>query len=109
MVHKHKSLVSMWNEWHGLQDFEDKFGGIIGRNKLCGKKWRGHLNCQQHSRTSRIIEAIEKHSEEGGNLADVDEWHGNANCSLFNCVEVLWTKGLIPKKAARGKVRTSSN
>jgi len=109
MVHKHKSLVSMWNEWHGLQDFEDKFGGIVGRNKLYGKKWRGHLNYQQYSRTSRIIKAIKKHSEEGGNLADMDEWYRNANCSLPNYVEVLQTKGLIPKKAARGKVRTSSN
>jgi len=102
MTHKHKSLVDMWNEWHGLWQYEDKFGGISGHNKLYGRKWRSHLNDQQYSRTSRIIKAIEKHSESEGSIEEMDVWWKDSKCSLSNFVEELQITGLIPRKAARG-------
>ena len=42
MVKKHKTLDDMWDEWHGLGHFEDAVGGIKGRNKQFGAKWRRH-------------------------------------------------------------------
>jgi Transcriptional activator of glycolytic enzymes len=49
MSKKHKTLEDMWDEWNGTGRFEDNFGGIKGRNKKCGSKWRKHLEVQHYS------------------------------------------------------------
>ena len=44
LVPRHQTLTDMWNEWHGEEQYADSFGGIAGRDKLFGAKWRKHLN-----------------------------------------------------------------
>jgi hypothetical protein len=60
MIPKHQSLVRLWNEWNRLDEFEDEYGGICGREKQFGSKWRncGKVYCQHFSRTKRVIKAI---------------------------------------------------
>jgi len=60
---KHKSLFSLWHEWHGTEDFSDNFGGVDGRDKLHRHQWRKHLDKQVYSRNRRIVVGIRKHAE----------------------------------------------
>jgi hypothetical protein len=54
MVKKHKTLADMWNEWHSTGPFADDIGGIKGRNKQLGAKWRKHLEAQHYSRGQSV-------------------------------------------------------
>lgn len=62
MKARHESLQDMWDEWFGLNSYENKCGNIPGgidaRNKLFGRKWRKDYSSAQYSRTHRIIKMI---------------------------------------------------
>jgi hypothetical protein len=58
MVCKHAFLQGIWDEWHRVGKFPDAEGGIEGRNKAYGCKWRKHIYGQKYYRTSCIVEAI---------------------------------------------------
>jgi hypothetical protein len=36
---KHQSLISLWEEWHGLGNFPHSEGGTAGKNKKYETKW----------------------------------------------------------------------
>lgn len=54
------SLSDLIAEWFGTGIYHDDYGGISGRNKLNGSKWRKHFPSQQYSRTKRIVLTVEK-------------------------------------------------
>jgi hypothetical protein len=64
MIFKHQHLQSLYDEWHGTGEFADSLGGIEGRNKKFGTKWRKHLSQMQYSRSMRIVKAIKNYAEE---------------------------------------------
>ena len=65
MKYKHLTLSSLYDEWFGGGEFAtDHHGGIEGRNKEFGTKWRKHLNQMQYSRAMRCVKAIQKYAEE---------------------------------------------
>jgi Centromere DNA-binding protein complex CBF3 subunit, domain 2/Transcriptional activator of glycolytic enzymes len=108
MENKHKRLTALWDEWHGTGDFVDDFGGVKGRDKKHGSKWRRHINNMHHSRTKRVVEAIECfasqseiHPSEACSMLQAA--FESVNCSIANFVEKCQDEGLIPKKKARGK------
>jgi hypothetical protein len=47
---KHQNLQSLYNEWYGLDEFDDGLGGIPGRDQCYGRRWRRH---QIHARSIR--------------------------------------------------------
>ena len=111
MVPKHKCLSDLWDEWYGLGEFADTEGGIDGRNKKYGSKWWKHLEGQQYSRTSRVIKAIEAYSVANNvttdkAIFDLEELFKECSYSVAKMVNAAQDKGLLQKKAARGKKRT---
>ncbi|KAG7346398.1 glycolytic enzyme transcriptional activator [Nitzschia inconspicua] len=56
---KHASIHNMYCEWHGISPFADPQGGVVGRNKTHGNKWRNEFNPNHYSRTSRIMKAVD--------------------------------------------------
>lgn len=39
MVPKHRTLMDLWDEWHGVGRFEDQHGGVKGRETKFKNKW----------------------------------------------------------------------
>jgi hypothetical protein len=108
MVTRHKSLADLWEEWHGVGTYYDAFGGIKGRDEKLGSKWRKHLNAQHHSRTKRVVEAIEKHSERFDSVETAigfleDLYQTTCKKSVSLMVTACQAKGLLAKKKPRGK------
>jgi Transcriptional activator of glycolytic enzymes len=106
---KHATLADWYDEWVGAGDFEDGFGGIEGRNKKYGSKWRKHLNVQHYSRTCRVVKAIRAFAEEQrmdthDACATLQHHYKNtAKCSVGNMVKYVNSMGLLQKGKARGK------
>lgn len=110
MVKRHLSLEDMWCEWHGTGRFADDVGGIKGRNKLFGAKWRKHLEVQHYSRTKCIIDAIKKHSDKNSlriaeTIAVMEAWWKEApvSMSLTKMKHLCIEKDLLKKGKMRGK------
>ena len=110
MVKKHKSLSDMWDEWHGAGQFTDAVGGIKGRNKQFGAKWRRHLEVQHYSRTKLVVLAISNFAnanklkiEEA--CAIMDEWYVQppVSLSLTKMKQLCIDKGILSKGKQRGK------
>ena len=111
MIVKHGSLSDLWNEWYGLENFDDGEGGIAGRNKKHGRKWRKHLSAQQYSRTQRVVQAINKYSEVHNvpteeAVYDLEEAFANVGFSVAKMVDYCKAKGLLTAKLPRGKKKT---
>jgi Transcriptional activator of glycolytic enzymes len=60
---KYNNLCEVWNQWYGIDQHGDVYGGISGRNDQFGAKWRKHLDKQQYSRINRIIKAVSDAAE----------------------------------------------
>lgn len=110
MILKHPDLESVWNEWHGTGTFDnDMYGGVAGRDSRFGVKWRKeHINPTLHSRTSRLIQAIQFHANEESVspqdiIIDWDPMFKEAKHSVHTLVKRLQQEGKIPKLGARGK------
>ena len=110
MVKKHTTLDDMWDEWHGTGKFADDIGGIQGRNKHFGAKWRKHLEGQQYSRTKLIVEAIAKYAEINKlstreACAVMNAWYTSAPIalSITKMKQLCIDKGLLKKGKQRGK------
>lgn len=114
MIHKHHSLSDLADEWFGTGKFEDAYGGIQGRNKLYGKKWRRHFKDKQlYSRTSRVIQAIETlAAREGlpipGAVAQLENVFSKCNRSVANMVKWLQNNGLLATGKSRGTHKKKS-
>ena len=63
---KHSTLRNMHAEWFGTDPYQDKYGGVEGREVLFGKdkaKWRRHLDNQHFSHTKRLVHAIVEYAK----------------------------------------------
>ena len=63
-MHPRKSLLEVYEEWYGLGDFEDGMGGVAGRDKKFGSKWRKHIESNHYSRSKGVVAAIEVHAKQ---------------------------------------------
>jgi hypothetical protein len=104
MKPKHSNLKSLYKEWYGLGEFDDSFGGVDGRNKMCGSKWRSHIDCQHYSRPMRVVQAIDGFSWREA-VNELEPVFQEANKSLANMVKKLQEKGIISKGKTRGVKR----
>ena len=109
---KHNSLMDMYEEWHGLGNYFDKYGGAAGREVLfSGKnksKWRKHLDNNLFSRTRRLVEAIVSYAD-NNNLSHIQacqqlECHyQESKRSVSKTVSKLQDLGLLQKRKDRGR------
>lgn len=114
MKARHASLSDLWAEWHGEEPFYDELGGIKGRDKRDGAKWRKHLDAQHYSRCKRIVAGIHNFAAQQEistteATAVLETAFENNSKSPANFVVYLQAKGLLAKKKARGKKRESTN
>ena len=113
MAQRHSCLSDLWDEWHGIGKWgSDSHGGIKGRNKDYGPKWRknGCFSQQHCSRTKRTVEAIEREAESTGvSVAEIiDNYEGafsNGNNSVANFVAYLQQSGAVAVRKSRGKTK----
>ena len=110
MVKRHLSLEDMWDEWHGTGRFSDEVGGIQGRNKLFGPKWRKHLNMQHYSRTKFVVTAVSNFAKNNKlkiteAIAIMDNWWKEKPVctSLTKMKALCGAKGLVKKGKMRGR------
>jgi Transcriptional activator of glycolytic enzymes len=110
---KHKTLIDLYDEWIGEGDFKDDFGGIEGRNKLMGTKWRTHLTAYIYSRTERTIKGIRAFAK-SNNITERDaclqlqeQYEKGCKSLVANMVVYFINKGLLPKRNSRGKSKIS--
>jgi hypothetical protein len=114
MVPKHKSLQGIWDEWHGIGQYPNSEGGIKGRNKAHGSKWRKHLNAQHYSHTYCVVDAIKTFTSQENIKASpfacevMNLWYIDCKMSVGNMVTKCQEMGLIPKKAHRGQKQSLS-
>lgn len=113
MQMKHPTLLSVWKEWFGLDEYYDEFGGIDGRNKLHGTKWRKHLNGTSYSKVSQLIKGINANAETNGMQPEsvIAEWEGIFTAckhSANNMVKALQSLGKLKKLKQRGKIVSHS-
>lgn len=111
---KHQSLFDLWDEWHGVGKYQDDYGGIEGRNKQFGKRWRSHFDASHYSRNKRIVEGIEAYAQKtigtgaenekttGDVLAEWDPLYQAAKCSVASLVTALQRDGKLTKMKQRG-------
>ena len=110
MTPKHLTLRSLYEEWYGYGPYDDGNGGVHGRERRHGSKWRSHINKQFFSRTKRIVSAIDKYIETRNlswedAVADLEgEWTA-ANRSAYNMVQYFQEQGLILVARPRGPRR----
>ena len=108
---QHKQLVDLYQEWHGDGNFADEFGGVVGRNKQFGAKWRKHLDNTLYSRTNRAINAIKNYAEKE-TMGDGEEaarrlqnvWEA-CNQKVANFVLKMTNDGYLKAGKPRGKKR----
>jgi Transcriptional activator of glycolytic enzymes len=113
MKPKHRSLTDLYAEWVGDGEFADGYGGISGRNKRFGARWRKHLVSYIYSRTERTVKGIMAFAEqEDITVYDacerLQESFVKCKYSVANFVVYLTSVGLLTKKKPRGK-RNNSN
>jgi hypothetical protein len=108
---KHKSLFSLWHEWHGTEDVSDDFGDVEGRDKEHRHQWRKHLDKQVYSRNKRIVAGIRKHAEIHSLQNPLDSiatelekiYTTKCNCSTQRLVDYMQGVGLLTKSKMRGR------
>jgi uncharacterized coiled-coil protein SlyX len=113
MTTKHRDLNSLYNEWFGLDEFDDGEGGVHGRNQTGGAKWRKHIDVTHYSRTKRIVQAIQKLAKDGG-MTDQDAIRQlqplfeESNASLYtmtgNLVKLGYLKQGKPRKRRANEI-----
>jgi hypothetical protein len=114
MKPKHSNLESLYKEWYGLGEFDDSFGGVDGRNKMYGSKWRSHIDRQHYSRAMRVVQAIDVTAKANGSswreaVNELEPVFQEANKSVANMVKKLQEKGIISKGKTRGVKRKISD
>jgi hypothetical protein len=109
---RHKSVTSIYHEWHGAALFGDKPipGGLLAL-ELRKENWRSHFTAAQNvqfSRLKRVMEAVhDQQKKNGRNLTGVlSEFDGimkDSGGNLSNLVIALQGKGYILKKTRAPK------
>jgi Transcriptional activator of glycolytic enzymes len=108
MQPKHRSLTSLYDEWMGVGEFADEHGGIEGRNKKLGSRWRKHLTPHIYSRTARTVDGIRAYAAEQGMdihdaCATLQTHYEACKCSVANMVNYFMEIHILEKKNPRGK------
>ena len=117
MVPKHHSIQSLWNEWYGLEECEDKpvVGGISAMERQHKSKWRKHFSPSEKkyfSRSQIVIRAInttcdecdEPFEETIGSFEVACEV--DAKFSIAKKATIVQNLGLVTRKKSRGKATT---
>ncbi|CAB9505619.1 hypothetical protein SEMRO_237_G095350.1 [Seminavis robusta] len=129
MTQKHLLLKELVDEWLGEGKFgkkedgsKEEYGGIQGRDKLFGTKWRPHLNKKHISRTKMTYDALVAYGDRHGLcLNDVcdrlqETYATTCKCSVANFVE--WAKKpsndgreapLLATGKSRGRTKKAAN
>ena len=103
------SLEDLWNSWHGCGQHHCQHGGVIGRNKKFGAKWRKHIPPAHYSRCCRSVKAIEAYAKDKRikveeAVAHLDPiFQEECGKSVYNFVEKMQEQGMLKKAAKRGK------
>jgi Transcriptional activator of glycolytic enzymes len=113
MKPKHKSLTDLYAEWVGEGDFMDEFGGIEGRNKRFGAKWRRHLVPYIYSRTERSVKGIRAFAQQQDipiydACERLQDSFVRCKYSVANLVSYFISAGLLTKKKPRGKINNET-
>jgi exonuclease VII small subunit len=110
---KYNSLCEVWNQWYGIDQHGDVYGGISGRNDQFGAKWRKHLDKQQYSRINRIIKAVSDAAEKeialDEALNELEETYSTCNRNLQKFADLMQSNGYLPKGACRGRKVATAN
>jgi hypothetical protein len=114
MKAKYNTLRSLYQEWYGLGEYQDSHGGVAGRNKTYGSKWRQHINRQHYSRVKRIVEAIDVERERTGNdwtvvVEALEPMFMAAKKSIANMVTKLQQEGRVPRHKKRKASEVSAS
>jgi hypothetical protein len=113
MATKHRDLNSLYNEWFGLDEFDDGEGGVHGRNQKDGAKWRKHIHNTHYSRTKRIVQAIQKLAKDEGlteqdAIRQLQPLFEESNTSLYtmagNLVKLGYLKQGKPRKRKANEI-----
>jgi hypothetical protein len=99
---KYPSLASVWNEWFGLEEYQDEHGGINGRNKKHGSKWRKHLQGTSYPKVAQLIKGINAYALDNQQQPEevIAEWEGifmASKRSVNNMVKALQELGKLRK------------
>ena len=105
---KPQSLRDLWDAWYGVNSNHCAYGGVEGRNKKFGAKWRKHIPPAHYSRCCRTIKAIqkfalEKHQRNEDAIETLESMFHECSYSVYNFVDVMQEKGYLKKAAKRGK------
>ena len=117
MAPRHEKLTDLYNECCGLDRFHDPHGGMCGRDKSFGSKWRRHMSGREkahYSRTRRTLAAVESFAaqhkiEPLEACVALQVACESSRCSVANFVKYCQGEGLLTKKMARGKKNSTSN
>jgi len=114
-MHPRKSLHEVYEEWYGLGDFDDGMGGVAGRDKKFGNKWRKHVESNHYSRSKGVVAAIEECSKQKRILpadacSELQMSYLAVKCSIGLFRSHCQNIGLLPKGKRRGrKSKNTSN
>ena len=102
------SLRDLWDAWFGIGSHPCNYGGVEGRNKKFGAKWRKHIPAAHYSRCCRTVKAIQHYAKENRLNKDdaitaLEPIFKECSNSLYNFIEVMQEKGHLKKAAKRGK------
>ena len=111
---RHKTLESLYCEFHGYSSAYghpgDALGGIYGRDRRFGPKWRKHFNRQAFSRANRIVTFLDRWKD-GRQISAIEAvaqfepmWQ-DCKCSTATMVKLLQKKELLGVGKARGTKR----
>ena len=104
---RHRNLRSVWNEWHGLGDFQNRPipGGIAKAEEVWKSKWRSHFEPREKKQFTRLKAVITAMmGVENQDWSDLEEaFLGPCKSSLSKMDDYLKEHGILSKKRARGR------
>jgi hypothetical protein len=113
---KHHSIQSLWKEWYGLEDCQDKpvVGGIAAMERQQKAKWRKHFSPSKKksfSRSQIVIRSI--NTACGASDATMEKtieafeevYEVQAKLSMAKMAIIVQELGLVTEKKHRGKAK----
>ncbi|CAB9518359.1 expressed unknown protein [Seminavis robusta] len=112
LVKKHSCLCNVSNEWFGLDEFADAYGGIEGRNKVHKNRWRKYLDSNLFSAHKRVVKGVEAYAAETKQdakavIAEWEDFFTEVKGSMGLLVKLLQGKKLI--KVGKSKSNNNKN
>ena len=114
MKPRHDTLSDLWDEWHGLGEYEDIYSGFAGREQVWGStkgiraKWRHHMEGNQFTRTKLVIKGIEEYARQkqvlsAEAIAELECHFQSANRGVQEMVSWFQWNDFLPKQKPRGR------